>query len=91
MAADTTVSGITISATDSDGDNITYSIISSAGPFKLSGDGSSVLTNGLTIDYESQDSYTLTIQAEAAGEDGKSDDVIEQFWQLTVVRQSITP
>ena len=50
-----------------------------------------MLTNGLTIDYESQDSYTLTIQAEAAGEDGKSDDVIEQFWQLTVVRQSITP
>ncbi|CAH3197870.1 unnamed protein product, partial [Porites evermanni] len=64
----TTVSGVTLSATDSDGDSITYSIISSAGPFKLSGAGTSVLTNGLAIDFETQDSYSLTVQAEAAGE-----------------------
>lgn len=64
---DTSVSGITLSASDSDGDNITISIISSAGPFKLSGDGRSVLTNGLVIDFESQSSYSLTVQAEAAG------------------------
>ena len=80
VAADTTVSGITLSATDSDGDNITYSIISSAGPFKLSGDGTSVLTNGLAIDYESQDSYSLTVQAEAAGEGGTCNDVIIFDW-----------
>lgn len=70
MPTDTTVSGITLSATDSDGDNITYSIISSAGPFKLSGDGTKVLTNGLDIDYESQNSYSLTVQAEARGKHG---------------------
>ena len=69
-AADVTVSGITLSATDSDGDSITYSIISSAGPFKLNGAGTSVLTNGQAIDFESQDSYSLTVQAAAAGEDG---------------------
>ena len=69
-AADVTVSGITLSATDSDGDSITYSIISSAGPFKLNGAGTSVLTNGQTIDFESQDSYSLTVQAAAAGKDG---------------------
>ena len=55
VPTDTTVSGITLSATDSDGDSITYSIISSAGPFKLSGAGTSVLTNGLAIDFETQD------------------------------------
>ena len=71
VPTDTTVSGITLSASDSDGDNITYSIISSAGPFKLSGDGLSVLTNGLVIDFESQNSYSLTVQAEAAGKNGK--------------------
>ena len=70
VPTDTTVSGITLSASDSDGDNITYSIISSAGPFKLSGDGLSVLTNGLVIDFESQSSYSLTVQAEAAGKHG---------------------
>ena len=66
-AADTTVSGITIAATDSDGDAITYSIISSSGPFKLKSDGTKVLTNGLTIDYETKTTYTLTIQAAANG------------------------
>ena len=66
-AADTTVSGITISATDGDGDAITYSIISSSGPFKLKTDGTKVLTNGLTIDYETTNAYTLTIQAAANG------------------------
>lgn len=70
VPTDTTVSGITLSATDSDGDSITYSIISSAGPFKLSGAGTSVLTNGLAIDFETQDSYSLTVQAEAAGDYG---------------------
>lgn len=70
VPTDTTVSGITLSASDSDGDNITYSIISSAGPFKLSGDGLNVLTNGLGIDFESQNSYSLTVQAEAAGKHG---------------------
>ena len=68
VATDTTVSGITISATDSDGDSITYSIISSAGPFKLNGAGIKVLTNGQSIDYEAQNSYSLTVQAEANGE-----------------------
>ena len=68
VATDTTVSGITLSATDSDGDNITFSIISSAGPFKLSGE--KVLTNGLAINFESQSSYSLTVQAEAAGKHG---------------------
>ena len=68
VPTDTTVSGIALSASDSDGDSITFSIISSAGPFKLSGDGLSVLTNGLAIDFESQNSYSLTVQAEAAGE-----------------------
>lgn len=67
---DITVSGITLSATDSDGDSITHSIISSAGPFKLSGAGTSVLTNGLAIDFETQDSYSLTVQAEATGDYG---------------------
>ena len=71
VPTDTTVSGITLSASDSDGDNITFSIISSAGPFKLSGDGVSVLTNGLAIDFESQNAYSLTVQAEAAGKHGK--------------------
>ncbi len=70
VPTDTAVSGITLSATDSDGDSITYSIISSAGPFKLSGDGTSVLTNGLAIDFETQNSYSLTVQAEAAGKYG---------------------
>lgn len=70
VPTDTTVSGITLSATDGDGDSITYSIISSAGTFKLSGDGTSVLTNGLAIDFESQNSYSLTVQAEAAGKHG---------------------
>lgn len=70
VPTDTTVSGITLSASDTDGDNITYSIISSAGPFKLSADGLSVLTNGLVIDFESQNSYSLTVQAEAAGKHG---------------------
>lgn len=70
VPTDTTVSGITLSATDSDGDSITYSIISSAGPFKLSGAGTFVLTNGLAIDFETQDSYSLTVQAEATGDYG---------------------
>lgn len=70
VPTDTTVSGITLSATDSDGDSITYSITSSAGPFKLSGDGISILTNGLAIDFESKNFYSLTVQAEAAGKLG---------------------
>ena len=79
VPADTTVSGITLSATDSDGDSITYSIISSAGPFKLSGAGTSVLTNGLAIDFETQDSYSLTVQAEAAGDYGRIYDEYEMI------------
>ena len=29
-----------------------------------------MLTNGLAIDFETQDSYSLTVQAEAAGDYG---------------------
>lgn len=65
--SDTTVGGVSILATDADGDAISYSIISSAGPFKLKNDGTKVLTNGQSIDYETTNSYTLTIQASAAG------------------------
>ena len=79
VPTDTTVSGITLSATDSDGDSITYSIISSAGPFKLSGAGTSVLTNGLAIDFETQDSYSLTVQAEAAGDYGINNVILKWF------------
>ena len=84
VPTDTTVSGIALSASDSDGDSITISIISSAGPFKLSGDGLSVLTNGLAIDFESQNSYSLTVQAEAAGKRCKAHSypvaIYESYW-----------
>ena len=93
VPTDTTVSGITLSATDSDGDSITYSIISSAGPFKLSGAGMSVLTNGLAIDFETQDSYSLTVQAEAAGDYGINDVILKWFslicWRILL--QPSTP
>ena len=82
VPTDTTVSGITLSATDGDGGNITYSIISSAGPFKLSGDGLNVLSNGLVIDFESQSSYSLTVQAsDTAGKHGNVP-LMQQKFQL---------
>ena len=52
---------------ESGGGSVTYSIISLAGPFKLSADGTKVLTNGLAVNFEAQNSYTLTVQAESAG------------------------
>lgn len=70
VPADTTVNGITLSASESGGGSVTYSIISSAGPFKLSADGTKVLTNGLAVNFEAQNSYTLTVQAESAGNYG---------------------
>ena len=66
----TTVSGITLSASESGGGSVTYSIISSVGPFKLSADGTKVLTNGLAVNFVTQNSYTLTVQAESAGNYG---------------------
>ena len=65
VPTDTTVSGITLSASESGGGSVTYSIISSAGPFKLSANGTRVLTNGLAVNFEAQNSYTLTVQAES--------------------------
>ena len=70
VPTDTTVSGITLSASESGGGSVTYSIISSAGPFKLSANGTKVLTNGLAVNFEAQNSYTLTVQAESAGNYG---------------------
>ena len=70
VPTDTTVSGITLSASESGGGSVTYSILSSAGPFKLSANGTKVLTNGLAVNFEAQNSYTLTVQAESTGNYG---------------------
>ena len=67
VLVDTIVNGITLSATVSGGGDVTYSIISSAGPFKLSTNGTKVLTNGLVVNFEAQNSYILTVQAESSG------------------------
>lgn len=67
---DIIVSGIILLVLDIDGDNIMYLIISLVGLFKLSGDGFSVLINGLVIDFELQNFYLLIIQVEVVGKYG---------------------
>ena len=51
-------------------ESVTHSIISLAGPFKLSADGTKELSNGLAVNFEAQNSYTLTVQVESAGNYG---------------------
>ncbi|MGO4705280.1 cadherin domain-containing protein [Microvirga sp. 2MCAF38] len=48
----------TLSATDPDGDNLTYSIDTTDGPFRI--DGKNVVLTG-ALDYETKKSYSLTV------------------------------
>ena len=55
----------TVSATDPDNDSITYSFTAGNGDGKFAIDGSSgAVTTAGALDYESDSSYTLTVQAE---------------------------
>ncbi len=61
--AEGTYTGVTLSATDADGDAITYSLAENV-PFTINEDGQ-ILTNG-AIDYETTPSFTFEVTATSA-------------------------
>lgn len=61
-AANGTVIG-TLSATDIEGDEVTFSVIDPVGVFSVNGSNQLVVADGESLDYETQDSITITVQA----------------------------
>ena len=72
-AATSTVAG-TVSATDPDGDALTYSIASGndGGAFSIDGSGGSIAV-AVPLDYETKASYTLTVEARDGRANGTAD------------------
>ena len=61
----------TVAATDADGDVLTYSLTSSGtdhDAFAIDGDGAITVAPGATLDYEAQQSYSISVQV-TDGED----------------------
>ncbi|RLD40936.1 MAG: hypothetical protein DRI88_13085, partial [Bacteroidetes bacterium] len=67
--ADGTYTGVTLSATDVNGDAVTYSVEDGV-PFRVEADGTVVVDGDNTIDFETKDSYTFEVTATSA--DGTS-------------------
>jgi hypothetical protein len=67
--ADGTYTGVTLSATDADGDAITYSLPEDV-PFRVEADGRIVVDGDNAIDYETDSSFSFTATATSA--DGTS-------------------
>jgi hypothetical protein len=63
--ADGTYTGITLEASDADGEEITYSIDGDV-PFRVEADGRVVVDGDSAIDFESTQSYTFNVTATSA-------------------------
>ena len=70
-AAGTNV-GVAVTATDSDGDTLTYSLSGTdAGSFEIgANNGQIAVKSGTSLDFESKESYSVTVEVK----DGKDDD-----------------
>ena len=78
----------TVSASDSDGDTVTYSIASGNGDgvFSINSDTGEVIVAG-ALDYESVSSYTLTVEAR----DGKENSTAQATVEISVTDVAETP